>query len=91
MKDDDPALVDEVVRAAHEAVLARDWDRLRLMLHPYLHWTASDGSRLRGRSKVMDRLQSATPPAPSAAVELRDGQIYRWQEPPNTRYSGTVK
>jgi hypothetical protein len=81
MKDDDPALVDEVVRAAHDAMLARDWDWLRLMLHPYLHWTASDGSRLRGRSKVMDRLQSAMPPAPPAAVELRDGQIYRWHEP----------
>ena len=81
MKDDDPALVDEVVRAAHDAMLARDWDRLRLMLHPYLHWTASDGSRLRGRSKVMARLQSTTPPAPPAAVELRDGQIYRWHEP----------
>jgi hypothetical protein len=80
MKDDDPALVDEVVRAAYDAMLARDWDRLRLMLHPYLHWTASDGSRLRGRRKVMDRLQSATSPARPAAVELRDGQIYRWQE-----------
>jgi hypothetical protein len=80
MKDDDPALVDEVVRAVHDAMLARDWDRLRLMLHPYLHWTAADGSQLRGRSKVMDRLQSATPSAPPAAVELRDGQIYRWQE-----------
>lgn len=81
MKDDDPALVDEVVRAAHDAMAARDWDRLRVMLHPYLHWTAADGSRLRGRSKVMDRLQSASPPRPPAAVELRDGQIYRWHEP----------
>ena len=81
MNDDDPALVDEVVRAAHDAMLARDWDRLRLILHPYLHWTAFDSSRLRGRSKVMVRLQSATPPAPPDAVELRDGQIYRWHEP----------
>jgi hypothetical protein len=81
MTDDDPPSVDEVVRAAHDAMLARDWNQLRLMLHPYLHWTASDGSRLRGRSKVMDRLERATPPAPPAAVELRDGQIYRWHEP----------
>ena len=81
MKDDDSALMDDVVQAAHDAMLARDWERLRPMLHPYLHWTASDGSRLRGRSKVMDRLQSATPPVPPAAVELRDGQIYRWHEP----------
>jgi hypothetical protein len=73
MKGEDPALVDEVVRAAHEAMLAHDWDRLHLMLHPYLHWTASDGSQLRGRS--------ATPPVPPATVELCDGQIYRWREP----------
>jgi hypothetical protein len=81
MKDDDPAFMDEVIRAPHDAMLARDWDRLRLMLHPYLRWTASDGSQLRGRTKVMARLQSAAPPAPPVAVELRDGQIYRWNEP----------
>jgi hypothetical protein len=79
----DPGPVDEVTRAAHEAMLARDWDGLRLMLHPYLHWIAADGSRLRGRTKVIARLQNAEPPAEPVAVELRDGQIYRWQEPPN--------
>ena len=86
MKDSDPVLLNEVVRAAHDAMLASDWDRLRLILHPYLHWTAADGSRLRGRTKVMDRLQNAAPPAEPVAVELRDGQIYRWQEPPNGRF-----
>jgi hypothetical protein len=44
--------VQDVVRAAHQAMLERDWDALRLMLHPYLHWTAADGSRLRGRTKI---------------------------------------
>ena len=39
-------LVQDVVQAAHQAMLERDWDALRLMLHPYLHWTAADGSRL---------------------------------------------
>jgi hypothetical protein len=48
MNDSDPGVLDEVVRAAHDAMLASDWDRLRLILHPYLHWTAADGSRLRG-------------------------------------------
>jgi hypothetical protein len=76
-------LVNDVVRAAHQAMVERDWDALRLVLHPYLHWTAADGSRLRGRTKVMDRLQNAAPPAEPVAVELRDGQIYRWQEPPD--------
>ena len=51
------------------------------MLHPYLHWSAADGTRLRGRTKVIERLQHAAPPVMPAAVELRDGQIYRWQEP----------
>ena len=73
--------MDEVTRAAYESMMKRDWDRLRLMLHPYLHWRAADGTRLRGRTNVIDRLQHAAPPLEPAAVELRDGQIYRWQEP----------
>jgi hypothetical protein len=76
-------LVDNLTRTAYQAIQARDWDGLRLILHPYLHWTAADGSRLRGRTKVIERLQNAPPPAEPVAVELRDGQIYRWQEPPN--------
>ena len=76
-------LVQDVVQAAHQAMLERDWDALRLMLHPYLHWTAADGSRLRGRTKSLDWLQNAAPPAEPIAVKLRDGQIYRWQEPPD--------
>jgi hypothetical protein len=83
MKEHHTVLADDVVRAAHHAMQDRDWDALRLMLHPYLHWTAADGSRLRGRTKVMDRLQNAAPPAEPVAVELRDGQIYRWDEPPD--------
>jgi hypothetical protein len=74
--------VDEVTGAAHEAILEHDWEGLRPMLHPYLHWIAADGTRLRGRTKVMARLRAAAPSAEPAAVELRDGQIYRWQEPP---------
>jgi hypothetical protein len=29
----------------------------------------------------MERLRHAAPPAAPEMVELRDGQIYRWQEP----------
>jgi hypothetical protein len=50
----------EVTRAAHEAMLERDWEGLCLMLHPYLHWTAPDGTRLRGRTKVMALLRAAS-------------------------------
>ncbi len=71
-----------MTRAAHKSMLERDWEGLALMLHPYVHWSAADGTRLRGRTKVLERLQHAAPPAMPAAVELREGQIYRWQEPP---------
>jgi hypothetical protein len=50
------------------------------LLHPYLHWTGTDGVTVRGRTKVIALLDDrATAPGPPAAVELRDGQIYRWQ------------
>jgi hypothetical protein len=77
-------LVDDVPQAALQAMLERDWEGLRVMLHPYLHWTAADGTQLRGRTKVMARLRAAAPSAEPAAVELRDGQIYRWQESPKS-------
>jgi hypothetical protein len=32
--------------------------------------------------RFLDRLQNAAPPAEPVVVELRDGQIYRWQEQP---------
>jgi hypothetical protein len=85
MMDDDPDLADEVTSAAHVAMLAQDSDALRLLLHPYLHWTTAEGTRVRGRSNVMERLQNAAPPGEPYAVELRDGQIYRWQERSNKR------
>jgi len=83
MMEDDPDLADEVTRAAHAAMLRQDWDVLRLLLHPYLHWTTAEGTRVRGRTKAIERLQNAARPGEPYAVELRDGQIYRWQERPN--------
>lgn len=71
--------MDEVVLAAHGAMAARDWANLRLMLHPYLHWRETDGAVLRGRNNVLAMLERVDAPAPPSAVELRDGQIYRWQ------------
>ena len=58
MTDQDSPIVDEVTRAAHEAMLERDWDGLRMLLHPYLHWTTADGTRFRGRTKIMELLQA---------------------------------
>ena len=82
MNDHDPGVVAEVTQAARTAMVERDWDSVRLLLHPYLHWTAADGTRVRGRVKVIELLRTGPPPGMPIAVELRDGQIYRWQEPP---------
>ena len=72
--------MDEVARRAHTAMVNGDWDGLRLLLHPYLHWTDSQGSTVRGRNSVMAMLERAgTAPARPSSVELRDGQIYRWR------------
>ncbi|MVZ99665.1 DUF4440 domain-containing protein [Actinomadura sp. LD22] len=72
--------MDEIVRQAHAALAARDWEAARPLLHPYLHWTGADGRTLRGRTKVLAMLEEAAQaPAPPASVELRDGQIYRWR------------
>jgi hypothetical protein len=72
--------VDEIARRAHAAIVAKDWAAVTVLLHPYLHWTGSDGRTVRGRRKVMAALtQASQAPPPPASVELRDGQIYRWR------------
>ena len=73
--------MDEVVAAALQAMQRREWERVRPLLHPYLHWTEADGRTARGRRTVLARL--AAEPAEIAhpsSVELRDGQLYRWVE-----------
>lgn len=68
------------MQAVYAALDDRDRARLRLMLHPYLHWTGPDRITIRGRAKVLALLTDrGEPPEPPTAVELRDGQIYRWQ------------
>lgn len=72
--------MDHIGQRAHAAILAADWDALRPLLHPYLHWTDRNGKTLRGRSKVLAMLeQAAQAPAEARSIELRDGQIYRWR------------
>jgi len=68
---------------AAEPVLAAarvgDWDRLRLLLHPYLRWTDGSGSVTTGRTRVLDAWRRLGAPPEPLAVELRDGQVYRWR------------
>ena len=63
-----------------DALDRRDAGAVRLLLHPYLHWT-EDGRTVRGRNRVLERLTAGPVPAPPASYELRDGQIYRWIAP----------
>jgi predicted transcriptional regulator len=69
--------VDEAVRTVLVAVQDRDWARLKLALHPYLHWT-EPGLKLRGRTRVLAHLAGRASISEPASYELRDGQVYRW-------------
>ena len=67
--------MDDELRAAFSD---GDWEQVRLLLHPYLHWTLADGTTVRGRTNVL-ALMRETPAFPAGrALELRDGQVYRW-------------
>lgn len=70
--------MDDVVAAVQAAVAARDWAALHPLLHPYLHWTGPGATVVRGRRKVLARLERTGEAPEPAAVELRDGQVYRW-------------
>ena len=54
------------------------WAEVRPLLHPYLRWTDGDLD-LRGRNSVLRHLQSHPTPRPPESVDVRDGQVYRWQ------------
>lgn len=69
--------MDQLVRAVLDAVGRQDWDAVRLVLHPYIHWTER-GAKTRGRTNVLARLVGMSQVAPPASVEIRDNQIYRW-------------
>jgi hypothetical protein len=65
-----------------DAIERRDWDRLKRLLHPHVHWTTAAEEDLRGPDDVIARLANDPPPAPPAWHELRDGQVYRWIDTP---------
>ena len=69
-------VVDDVLSAIERG----DPEALRLLLHPYVRWTDASGTTVRGRRNVMARLAHAPPVAPPRSYELRDGQVYRWED-----------
>lgn len=60
------------------AIERRDWERVRLLLHPDVHWTTPIEEQVRGRDDVLAMLSRDPPPGPPAFHELRDGQVHRW-------------
>lgn len=63
--------------AAWNAMDVGDWEALRPLLHPYLHFTDGPVS-VRGRTQLLDHLRCHPTPRPPTSVEVRDGQVYRW-------------
>ena len=70
-----------MVQRVLDALSAGDAGAIRELVHPYIHFTRSDGRVIRGRSRMLAELHGTLPAAPASA-ELRDGQLYRWTEPP---------
>lgn len=63
----------DVVDAVIAAAAARDWDTVRAHIHPYVHWNG-----IRGRTNLLALLAEEPQLDRPSSVELRDGQIYRW-------------
>jgi hypothetical protein len=68
----------EPTARAWELMERQEWHDLRGLLHPHLRWQDRD-LVLRGRSKVLEHLAGQPTPKPPTDVEIRDGQVYRWQ------------
>jgi len=69
--------MDQVVQNALDAIERRNWELLKRVLHPYIHWT-ENSAKVRGRAKVLAHLSAHPVANPPTSYELRDGQIYRW-------------
>lgn len=72
--------IDPAVVKASQLISRRDWDGVKLLLHPYLHWTSKGGRTIRGRQQVLAYLVETAVKRLPETYELRDGQIYRWVE-----------
>jgi hypothetical protein len=65
-----------------DAIERRNWERLRRLLHPEVHWTTAVEEQLHGAGAVIACLSEDPPPAPPAYHELADGRIIRWIDTP---------
>ena len=65
-----------------DTIERRNWERLRRLLDPQVHWTTAVEEQLHGADAVVACLADDPPPAPPAYHELRDGRIVRWIDTP---------
>lgn len=77
MADQVPAVCDVL-----DSIERRNWDRLRRLLHPAVHWTTAIEEHLHGPDDVIALLEGNPPPAPPAYHEQRDGLMIRWIDTP---------
>lgn len=65
-----------------DAIEARDWDELKGLLDPEVHWTTAIEDQLHGPDAVISAFQHDPPPAPPSWHEDKDGLIVRWIDCP---------
>ena len=69
-----------LVAAVRDSVERGDRAVLRRVLHPYVRWTSA-GTTTFGRTRVLALLAERRAAGEPVAVEVRNGQVYRWSEP----------
>lgn len=79
-----PPMADQVPAVSNvlDTIERRNWTRLRMLLHPEIHWTTAVEEDLHGPEDVVSRLMGDPPPAPPSYHEVRDGLMYRWIDCP---------
>lgn len=65
-----------------DAIESRQWDDVRRLLAPDVHWTTAIEEHLHGRDEVIAQLSVDPPPAPPSYHESRNGLIVRWIDCP---------
>lgn len=68
----------EPAMAAWSLIEDRSWAEVRPLLHPDLQFTDRAWS-VRGREQLLAALAERPTPRPPTSVEIRGGQIHRWQ------------
>jgi hypothetical protein len=63
---------------AWDLIERQQWHDARPLLHPRVRWQDGD-LVIQGRTKVLEHLVGHPTPRPPTDVEIRDGQVLRWQ------------